>query len=146
MKHKMSDTPRIITIIGLALEGLGVFAIGITAYIFKSLLTMEFLSEYVPEADLQELQSVVDIYQIVGNILLVLLFVMLILLGVNIFLFSKLLRGSLDEKGASKVYKYQFILGIVYVFTNTIVGILYIVSGNMGMKNETDTIQTREGI
>ncbi len=145
MKHKMESTPRILTIIGLAFEGLSVIGIFVTLPLLRKVLDPAFLLEMDPtitQADLDFIEifnGFILTFAIISGIIISIFFI------INLILFTKLLRGKFTEETAKKVYLYQFIWGIVCIFINSIVGILYIISGYTGQQGP-NTDQPREGI
>jgi len=144
--HEMDRTHRIITIIGLVLEAMGVFGLIFASFLFKTVFTEDFFVQLDPNIDLNEVQSILDIYSVLANVFIVMAIVVGIIVVVNLYLFIKLIRGKFDEKQAKRVYTYQFIWGILSVLSNTLTGILYIISGYQGMKGITETRDIREGI
>ena len=145
--HTMEKTPRILTLIGLILEFLGIIGMAFTGVIFKFLFTEELFEDLAtsPE-ELEELQFVINLYQMIGNIMIIIGIVMALIFIVNLFVNIKLMTGKFDEGQARSAYIYQLIIGIVLIFLNTIAGIVYIISGVQGKNNEPDKIHTREGI
>ena len=144
--HKMNDTPRTLTIIGLVFDVLGVFGIAVTALSFKLLLTEEFFESIVPPEEMGEVQGIIELYQIIGNIALVFAMFLAIILVINLIVNIKLIKGKVTEEKAKLYYTYQLFIGIVLLLINTISGIVYIISGIKGRDNEPDRISTREGI
>lgn len=144
--HKMEQTPKVVTIVGLALEGLGGIGMFFVAVLFKIVLNKDFFLELDPDIDVTELNMILDIYNVVGTIMIVMGVIILTFFIINLYLFIKLMNGGFDEEAALKVYKYQFVWGIISIFLNTIVGILYIVSAVQGKNGQVDRIETRNGI
>jgi hypothetical protein len=142
----MENTPKIITIIGLALEGLSVITLFVVGFMFKSLFTREFFLELDPNIDLNEVDMILEIYGIIGTVMIVMAIIMVFIFALNLFLFIKLMMGKFDEETARKVYTYQLIWGIISIFSNTLTGILYIVSAVQGRNGQKDRIDTRPGI
>jgi ABC-type Na+ efflux pump permease subunit len=142
----MNQTPKILTIIGLALEGLGVFVFGLTGVLFLYILNEDFFLNLDPSIDLDELNFIIELYSAIGIGMLIMGSIMLVVFVVNLFLFTKLIQGKFDEETARKVYTYQLVWGIINVIINTVVGIMYIVSAVKGRSNEPDYIETRDGI
>jgi len=144
--HKMNQTPKILTIIGLALEGVAVLTMFMTGWMFKSIFNEDFFTNLDPTIDMSEVQFIIDLYQAIGLVLIIVGIVLLIVFTVNMVLFIKLMREKYTEEQAYKVYTYQLVWGIISVFLNTITGILYIVSAVKGRSNEPDKVITRDGI
>ena len=80
------------------------------------------------------------------GILTILAVVISVMFFINLFLFSKLIKGKYTEEQAKRVYLYQAIWGGINVLTNSVTGILYLISGIQGYNGEVDRIETREGI
>lgn len=144
--HKMENTPKILSILGSALDFLGVVSMFIGVWVFKSILTIEFFEQNAAPEDMEVINEIVDLYQFIGNILVVLGFLLLIIFVVNLVVNIRLITGKLDERQAKVAYTYQLFIGIVLILLNTIPGICYIVSGVQGRNNEPDKVHTREGI
>jgi len=68
------------------------------------------------------------------------------ILILNHILFRKLIKGYLTEKQARNVYLYLAIYGGLYLFSNQILGILYLISGIRGYKGEKEETDIRDGI
>ena len=146
MIHTMEKTPRVITKIGLVLEFLG-GAFALLAYMmFEVYMSTENLLTLDPTTTPEELEIIETIFPVIKVILLVTGIISLIMFVVNLIVLGGLYKERYTEEQAQKVYKYQFVLGIVYLFLNTIVGILYLVSGHQGRTGEKDMPYTREGI
>jgi len=146
MKHKMEKTPRIITKIGLVLEFLNVFFGGVFVYFFDRIFSEAFLLRLDPETTQEELDFLFTYLPIFRVIIFAALIFSTILLIVNYILFSGLYKEQYEENKAIKVYTYQFIIGIVYLFSNLVVGILYVISGSQGRQGDLDMPDIREGI
>ena len=150
MNHVMDRTPRIVTIIGLVFEGLSVIMMGFIAFVFKAYLTVnnQFFVDLLTEdgASTADIDFVFKLYEIIGNVLIVLAVVIGLFFILNIVLFTKLIKGRYSEETAKKVYLYQAIYGGVNLLFNTLVGILYLISGVMGRQGRKDEINVREGI
>ncbi len=144
--HVMQRTPKIITIIGLVFEGLAAVVCGISVLIFTFLDKIPGYSESLLEMQPDELEAYNYIMDFTFIILIVFTIVFSIMFVININLFTKLIKGSLTEEQAKKVYLYQAIWGGISLLFNSITGILYLVSGVQGYNNRVDKIETREGI
>lgn len=144
--HKMNDTPRILSIIGSVFDFLGVFGLAATAFVFKVLFSEEFFEDIVPPEDMAEIQEIIELYQIIGNVMIVLAMLLGVIFVINLFVNIRLIRGKVTEEQSKTYYTYQLFIGIVLILMNTISGIVYIISGIKGRDNEPDRIHTREGI
>ncbi len=127
-KHKMEDSARVFTILGLVVEILALFVF-IGLYMFTQYLTSITREEYIEagwlpqDADL--LLSLARGFTVVFIIVMILLGIMLI---VNLYVFSKLIRGGFTESQARKIYLYQAVWGGVSLTFNTITGVFYLIS------------------
>jgi len=142
----MQNTPKILTFIGIFFDFFGTLMLALSAYIFRVVFTEEFFADIVPPEDIGEIQEIVDIYQVVGNVMIVFSMIMVVIFVINLIVNLKLIRGKLTEEQAKTAYTYQLFIGIVLLLLNTISGIVYIVSGIKGRDNEPDKIDTRVGI
>lgn len=139
--HVMDKTPRILTIVGLVLEGFAAFSSLIAGYIFVNIDRFAFIDEIYATMPEDE-QWIFDLMSgVIGVVMLVLGVILIIMFIVNITLFTKLMRGEFSKDSAKKVYKYQIIWGIISLLMNTVTGILYLISGFQGyesLKNMVD--------
>lgn len=144
--HVMQPTPRIITIIGLILEGIGVFFLGIFAVLIRFIDRIPGYEKSLNEMTAEELEVYEWFMGFLDTFLLVMAIIFISIFIINLFLFSKLIKGSFTEKQAKKVYLYQAIWGGINIASNTVTGILYLISGVQGFNGQLDRIETREGI
>lgn len=144
--HTMNDTPKILSIIGSVFDFLGVISLAFTAYIFKFIFTEDFFDGLVAPEEMGEIQEIVELYQVIGNVMIVFAMIIGLVFIINLIVNLKLIRGKLTEQQAKKAYTYQLFIGVVLILLNTIAGIVYIVSGIKGRDNEPDRIDTRAGI
>ena len=144
--HKIEDTPKIITIIGLVLEGLaGLVYTGMAVLFSYSGGIIEFLQE-ADEMTVEEEEFLQIMMNWMSGLFIVLAILFVVMFFINLYLFTKLIRGSYTDAQAKKVYLYQAIWGGINVLLNTVTGILYLVSGIQGYSGQVDRINTREGI
>lgn len=144
--HKMQNTPKILSIIGSIMDFLGVVGMGFSAFILKAVFTESFFEDIVPPEDMGEIQEIVEIYQFLGNIMIVIAMILGVIFVVNLIVNLRLMSGKLSESQARVSYTYQLFIGIVLILLNTVAGIVYIISGVKGRENEPDRIETRSGI
>ena len=144
--HKMQNTPKILSIIGSAMDFLAVFGVGISAYMFIYIFTEDFFERLIGPEEIDEIREVVEIYQTIGNIMFVLMIILLAIFVINLIVNLRLILGRLTEQQAKVAYTYQLFIGIVLILLNTVAGIVYIISGVKGRNEEPDKIETREGI
>ena len=144
--HKIQNTPKIVTIIGLALEGLAAFSAILSAIFIPLLFNSEFFLSDLGEMTSEELEFFDIMISWMTSIMIVFALLFTIMFTINIILFTKLIRGKFTEEQAKKVYLYQAIWGGISILLNTVTGILYLVSGVQGYSGHVDKIDTREGI
>ncbi|MFK5883551.1 MAG: hypothetical protein QM489_04335 [Candidatus Izemoplasma sp.] len=150
--HKIEHTPKVLTIIGLILEGFaGAVALAM-GLVFRWLLAeTEFEEDFRAElfsemGNTQDTELIIDLYMFFFNSIFYIGVIVFVVFIVNVYLFTKLLRGKFTEKQAKKVYLYQAIWGGFNLLFNQITGILYLVSGIQGFNKKPDKIEVREGI
>lgn len=142
--HEIERTNKIITIIGLVFEGVAALS-----YLVMILVWDKVLGYYeLLEADMSpsEFKFTMEIMDFVGDIIMVVGVITIIVVLVNLFLFTKLVRGRFDETTARKVYLYQAIWGGINLLSNQITGILYLVSGVRGFNGQREETDIRDGI
>ncbi len=144
--HKMDRTPKILTIIGLVFEVVGIIGIFIGAYIMRNLMDFSFMSPETLEISQEEFDMIIDIYTWIGNLLVVMGIIMSVFLFVNLILFPKLIKSKYTEESAKKVYLYQAIWGGLNLLSNQVVGILYLISGVSGYNGHVEEKDIRDGI
>ncbi len=126
--HHMEDAPRMLTIVGLVVEGLALLVF-IAATIIANIVSA------IPKEDLLEsgwLAQDVDIFLQTATVLVTIFMAIAILLGimftVNVFVFRRMMKGQFTESQAKYVYLYQAIWGGISLTFNTITGVLYLIS------------------
>lgn len=142
----MQKTPRILTKIGLVLEFLSASLALLMYYFIDTLLDPNFLLVIDPETTQAELDMILELQGVIKTIILVSVIIGFTMFIINYYFFSGLYKGRYDEEKAKKVYLYQFIYGIICLFGNLVIGIMYLLSGNQGRNGEEDRPHTREGI
>ncbi len=142
--HKMDNTNKIVTIIGLVLEGFSAFFLLMFLLVWDQYMRLVSLAE--SDMSAEEFEILVDLFDVLHIVVIVTGIILSIAFVVNIVLFSKLVRGRLTEQTAKKVYLYQAIWGGVSLLFNQITGILYLVSGVRGFNNQREETDIREGI
>ena len=145
--HTMEKTPKVITIIGMVIEGILVIVLHGTTILFLNLNKLPGLGS-AQEADmsLNEYTDFMDVMNIIGNIIFVMAIITTIFFIVNLILFTGLMKGKYTEEKAKKIYLYQAIWGGLNLLSNQITGILYLISGVQGYNGRKDSINVREGI
>ncbi len=145
--HKMENTPRIVTIIGLVMEGISVFVLAFSTILIFRITSLPGLgSAQEAEMTIDQYNELILIMDWIGYIVLGMTIVILIFFTINMFLFIRLMMGKYTDEQAKKIYLYQAIWGGVNLITNQITGILYLVSGVQGYNGEKDSIDIRDGI
>lgn len=145
--HNMENTPKIITIIGLVVEGIVFIIISFTWLLFSNIDKMYGLGS-AAEADLtvEEYNDLMSLLGMVEVFFLVMAIILLAMFLINIYLFIKLLAGKFTNEQAKKVYLYQAIWGGISLLFNQITGILYLISGVQGYNDRSDKVDVRDGI
>ena len=145
--HKMENTPKIITIIGLILEGIAALVYGAIAILFLNIDKINGLSSAL-EADMtiEEYADLIQMMDFIGNIILALAVIYGIFFIINLFLFTGLISGKYTEEKARKIYLYQAIWGGLNLLSNQFTGILYLISGVQGYNGRKDSVDVRDGI
>ena len=145
--HTMEKTPKVITIIGMVIEGISVIVLHATTILFLNLNKLPGLGS-AQEADMpyNEYLELMDVMNIIGNIIFVMAIITTIFFIVNLILFTGLMKGKYTEEKAKKIYLYQAIWGGLNLLSNQITGILYLISGVQGYNGRKDSVNVREGI
>jgi hypothetical protein len=146
MKHTMDNTPRIITILGLVLEGVGVLGLYMMIYMISILTKSSYFTFEKLEITQEEFNDLLHVVDIVEIGFIVLAIFMTIVFVINLYLFTNLIKGKYTEQQAKGIYLYQSIWGGISLLYNTLVGILYLVSGIQGYKGRKEEKNIREGI
>jgi Na+/proline symporter len=142
----MEKTPKILTIIGLVLEGIAALSSIVFGLLFVNVDKFVFFDEIYATVPPDE-QWIFDLFTgVVGVLILVMGIIIGIIFIINLILFSKLMRGDYSEETAKKIYKYQIIWGVISLLLNTLTGIFYIISGFQGFEGQKDHFDVREGI
>lgn len=144
--HEMDNTKKIITIIGLGLEIVSVFAIIFSIWLFSNFENIPGMSAELAEMSQEDYDMMMWVFNFSLSIMNVLVFVIGVFSIINIYLFSKLIRGKYTEEQAKKVYLYQAIWGGINLLSNQITGILYLISGVGGYNGHKEQKDIRRGI
>jgi hypothetical protein len=142
----MENTPKIVTIIGLVFEFLGLSGLYVGGWVlanFDQFPGVSAESMDIPQAEFNEMM---EIFSIFGSVLYVMGVVITIIVLINAYLFIKLMKGNYNEQQAKKVYLYQAIWGGLNLLFNQLTGILYLVSGVTGYNGHKEEKNIREGI
>jgi hypothetical protein len=143
----MENTPMIITIIGLVMEGIAVVVLAGTSIFMLSIKNMVGFRNAI-EADLsqEEYLEMIKWMDWIGYFILVMTIVLGVFLILNLYLFPRLMKGKYTEEQAKKIYLYQAIWGGINLVMNQITGVLYLISGVQGYNGRKDIIDVRDGI
>ena len=145
--HKMENTPKIITIIGLVLEGISVFVlVGTSIFMLNIDRIYGFRNAAEAELTVDEYTDMLQIMDWIGLFLVGMAIVIGIFFVVNLILFTGLMSGKYTEEKAKKIYLYQAIWGGINILSNQITGILYLISGVQGYNGRKDKVEVRDGI
>ncbi len=143
--HKMQDTPKILTIVGLVVEGLAILVFATATVIFRMIASIpkeDLIADGWSDLDAQILLNFSRTFSIVTLIIGVLIFVMFL---VNLVIFTKLIKGMYDDIQAKHIYMYQAIWGGISILFNTITGVLYLISAVQSQSKYKPT-RAREGL
>jgi len=143
----LNDTSRIMTIIGLVVEGIVLILLLFMGIFFITQQT--FFEDLILAENLPASQEsvMIAIINFIGYALVVLSAIVLIVFSINLYLFTKLIQNKYDEATMRKVLIYQSIWGGINLLFNQVSGILYLISGLHGMnvlQKEKESV--REGL
>ena len=145
--HKMENTPMIITIIGMIIEGISVVVLIGTTILLRNIQNFPGMgSAQEAEMTASEYADLLKFMDVIGNITFVMAIIYGIFFIVNLYLFTGLMREKFTEEKAKNIYLYQAIWGGINLISNQITGILYLISGVQGYNGRKDSIEVREGI
>lgn len=144
---KIPSSSKVLTIIGLVIEGLSFLAmLGIT-------LLFSRIPAWFEETILLFSEDVLEFNQIMNGIpfirvLLILFSVFIsILFIINLIFFIPTILGKKSQTFTSNVFLYQAILGGISLFTNQLLGAIYLISGIIGRNELEKNIENvRDGI
>lgn len=135
----MEKNKKVITIIGLVIEVIGL--IGLLASFFILIYVTK-----IPGIFEANLDHTALLLQLLIDFIFGIIFVWGIVILINLFLFIRLMKGKFTESQAKKVYLYQAIWGGVSFLFNQVTGILYLISGIGGYNNQKEEVNIRDGI
>lgn len=135
----MEKNKKVITIIGLVIEVIGL--IGLLASFFILIYVTK-----IPGIFEVDLDHTALLLQLLIDFIFGIIFVWGIVILINLFLFIRLMKGKFTESQAKKVYLYQAIWGGVSFLFNQVTGILYLISGIGGYNNQKEEVNIRDGI
>lgn len=144
--HIMDNTKRIITIIGLVFEGLGVVGTVFALWFIRNFENIPGMSAEFETMSDSEYEFMMYIFNLTEDIISILIYVIAVMFLISLYLFVNLMRGKYDEQGAKKVYLYQAIWGGINLLSNQVTGILYLVSGVGGYSGQKEETDIRQGI
>lgn len=144
--HKMDNTKKIITIIGLAFEILSIAGIIFSIWFIGNFENIPGMSEELAAMTQSEYDMMMWWFDFILKMLNVMVYIYGVITLVNIYLFSKLIGGKYNESQAKKVYLYQAIWGGINLLSNQITGILYLISGVGGYNGHKEETNVRRGI
>ncbi len=144
--HEMDNTKRIITIIGLVFEFIAVLGIIFGIWFFDNFESIPGMQAELDAMSASEYEIMMWWFDLIIDVVYVMIVVMIIALFVNIVLFSKLMKGKFDDQQAKKVYLWQAIWGAINLLSNQITGVLYLISGVGGYNGHKEETDIRDGI
>jgi hypothetical protein len=130
--HKMNETSKVLTIIGLVFEGMACIGFVIGGLVFSVLEIFTLDSLLAEGLTLDEANSVLLIIEIMGGIFIVLATLIFVMFMVNLVVFTKLINGKYTLEQAKNIYIYQVVWGGISIAFNQITGVLYLISGIKG--------------
>jgi len=142
----MDKTPRIITIIGLIFEGLGVLGAFLGGWLLANLENFPGVSSSSMQLSPAEFREMMDLFVWLSKLVYGQAIFISLLFLVNVYLFTKLMRSQFTEEKAKLVYLYQAIWGGFNILFNQVTGILYLISGVSGYSGHKEEKDIREGI
>ncbi len=143
---RVENISKITSIIGLVFEALGMLAaIGFGIFLFNM---PSFFEEIIRAENLPASQEdfLFTMLQIISIVLIVLGSILIIVFFVNLYLFTRMIAGKLNESTLRKVLVYQAIWGGISLAFNQLVGILYLISGLSGLNKFEKKENVREGL
>ena len=144
---KIPTSVRILTILGLVFQGIGVVLTSALFLIVARLprFFMMVLEEAFVTAD--ELNAFFEVLPIIRIISVVVIVIQLAFFIVNMFLFIPVLKEKKTVEQASTIFLYQAIYGGITLFSNQLVGVVHLISGIIGRnKMEQASEPIRDGI
>lgn len=144
--HTMDKTPRILTIIGLIFEGLGVVGAYVGGWLLVNIESLPGVSASSMDLSQADFQELMDLFVWFGNVMYGLAVFVTIIFLINVYLFTKLMGSKYTEEKAKLVYLYQAIWGGFNILFNQVTGILYLISGVSGYTGHKEEKNIREGI
>lgn len=144
---KIPTSVRILTILGLVFQGIGVVLTSALFLIIARLpgFFMMVLEEAFVTAD--ELNAFFAVLPIIRVIVVVVIVIQLAFFIVNMILFIPVLQEKKTTEQASTIFLYQAIYGGITLFSNQLVGVIHLISGIIG-RNEMEQASEpiRDGI
>lgn len=144
--HSMDNTPKIITIIGLIFEGLGVLGSFFGGWLLQNIENIPFMTADMADLPQDEFDEMIALLEWLGGIIYGLAIVLAVVFIINLFLFIRLIGSRYTEEQAKRIYLYQAIWGGVNILFNQVTGILYLISGVSGYSGHREEKNIREGI
>lgn len=144
--HVMEVTPRRLTKVGLFLEGLSIALVIPIIIYFDYFNNKVNLMNLDPDLTSVEADMIIEFLPLLYWVLIVMVVLQSIFFIINMHYFRGLYKERYTNEFAKKIYMYQFVYGIVNLFFNTLVGVLYLISGNQGRLEQEDNPYTREGL
>lgn len=142
--HVMEKTPKILTIIGLVLEGFAALSLLVMGILLVNMDKFPFIDEIYTTIPADEEWIFELMTGVIGVVILVLGIVIGLMFVINFILFTKLMGGDVSKETAKKIYKYQIVWGIISLLMNTFTGILYLISGFQGFEGLKTKPEVRE--
>lgn len=144
---KIPTSVRILTILGLAFQGIGILLTSALFLIIARLpgFFMMILEEAFVTAD--ELNAFFTVLPFIRVVSIVIIGIQLVFFIINMVLFIPVLQEKKTTEQASTIFLYQAIYGGITLFSNQLVGVVHLISGIIGRnKMEQDSEPIRDGI
>ncbi len=126
--HQMEGTPKLLTTVGLVVEGLALI-------VFVVMTVVANIVAAIPKADLvssgwteQDADIFLQSASVFSNAFLSIAILLAVMLLVNLYLFIGLMKGKFANDKVKAIYVYQAIWGGLSLTFNTITGVLYLIS------------------
>ncbi len=144
---KLPTSVRVLTILGLVFQGLSLL---FTAFIFFMIARlpaffMMILEEAFVTAD--ELNAFYMALPFLRTVITIVIIFQLAFFLVNALLFIPVIREKTSDQKASTIFLYQAIYGGITLFSNQLVGVMYLIAGIIGRNKMEQKIEpVRDGI
>lgn len=145
--HVMEVKLKIITIIGLIMEGIAVITMAASSIFMLRINDIDAIrTAFEENMSHDEYTEMIQMMGWIGYFILGMAIFLGIFFIINVYIFPKLMMGKYTDEQAKKIYLYQAIWGGISLPFNQLTGILYLISGVQGHSGKTDNINVRDGL